>query len=494
MFLYVRMFLIMGITLYTSRIVLRELGVSDYGIYNLVGGFVAMLGFFNAAMSSATQRYLSFDIGKGDHVQLKKTFSTTLSIHIIIAAIGLLLAETIGLWYVNNKLNFPEDRMYAVNVVYQFSVFTFLLSIIQVPYNALIIARERMKIYAYVSILEAILKLLIVFFLVYFGSDKLITYAILTFCVTLLINVIYQVYCRREFQESKYHFHYDKQYFGELISYSGWNLFGNIAAIAKGQGVNIVLNLFFGTVVNAAYGITNQVLSAVNMFVSNFQLALNPQIIKSYSQGNIEQSQYLISQGSKFSFYLMLIIVSPIVLNVDFILETWLVNPPEHMTIFVQLCLLNILIDCLSGTLMTGAQATGKIKWYQIVVGTLVFLNLPISYLVLKLGYKPYSVYGVSIFISLITLQFRLYFLNNVMSFNIIKYFKEVILRVIILSIITLGLFVLLNNTQLMNQEIGDFILKSLIMIIFIVGSVLIIGLNKQERKLIFNFINKIRQ
>ena len=271
-------------------------------------------------------------------------------------------------------------------------------------------------------------------------------------------------------------------------------MFGNIAAIAKGQGVNLVLNLFFGTVVNAAYGITNQVLSAVNMFVSNFQLALNPQIIKSYSQGNIEQSQYLISQGSKFSFYLMLIIVSPIVLNVDFILETWLVNPPEHMTIFVQLCLLNILIDCLSGTLMTGAQATGKIKWYQIVVGTLVFLNLPISYLVLKLGYKPYSVYGVSIFISLITLQFRLYFLNNVMSFNIIKYFKEVILRVIILSIITLGLFVLLNNTQLMNQEIGDFILKSLIMIIFIVGSVLIIGLNKQERKLIFNFINKIRQ
>lgn len=494
MFLYFRMFLIMGITLYTSRIVLRELGVPDYGIYNLVGGFVTMLGFFNAAMSSATQRYLSFDIGKGDNVQLKKTFSATLSIHMLIAVIGLLLAETIGLWYVNNKLNFPEDRMYAVNVVYQFSVLTFLLSIIQVPYNALIIARERMKIYAYVSILEAILKLLIVFFLVYFGSDKLITYSILTFCVALVIRVIYQVYCRREFEESKYHFHYDKKYFRELISYSGWNLFGNIAAVAKGQGVNIVLNLFFGTVVNAAYGITNQVYSAVNMFVSNFQLALNPQIIKSYSQGNIEQSHYLISQGSKFSFYLMLIIVSPIVLNVNFILETWLVNPPEYTTVFVQLCLLNILIDCLSGTLMTGAQATGKIKWYQIVVGTLVFLNLPISYLVLKLGHKPYSVYGVSVFISIITLQFRLYFLNKVMGFNIIKYIKEVIFRVVFLSIITIGLFMLLYNSQLINQEIGDFILKSLIMIIFTMSCVLIIGLNKQERKLIFNLINKIRQ
>src|SRR5690606_24692323 len=220
-----------------------------------------------------------------------------------------------------------ENRMYAVNVVYQFSVLTFLLSIIQVPYNALIIARERMKIYAYVSVLEAILKLLIVFFLVYFGSDKLIIYAVLTFFVALLIRIIYQVYCRKEFEESKYHFHYDKQYFGELISYSGWNLFGNIAAVAKGQGVNIVLNLFFGTVVNAAYGITNQVFSAVNMFVSNFQLALNPQIIKSYSQGNIEQSHYLISQGAKFSFFLMLIIVTPILLNTDYILNFWLKTP-----------------------------------------------------------------------------------------------------------------------------------------------------------------------
>src|SRR5690606_19286013 len=344
MFLYIRMFLIMGITLYTSRIVLKELGVSDYGIYSLVGGFVAMLGFFNSAMSTATQRYLSFDLGKGDYNQLKKTFSVTLTIHIAIAILGLLLAETIGLWYVNYKMVFPVDRVFAVNVVYQFSILTFVLNIIQVPYNALIIARERMNIYAYVSILEAALKLAIVFLLV-FGTDKLILYAILTFVVALIIRLIYQVYCRRQFQESRYKFEYNKAYYKELISYSGWNLFGNIAAVAKCQGVNIVLNLFFGTVVNAAYGITNQVYSAVNMFVSNFQLALNPQIIKNYSQGNLEQSHYLILQGSKFSFYLMLIIVSPIILNVDFILEIWLVNPPEYTSVFVQLCLLNILID-----------------------------------------------------------------------------------------------------------------------------------------------------
>src|SRR5690606_18824182 len=203
----------------------------------------------------------------------------------------------------------------------------------------------------------------------------------------------------------------DKKYYKELISYSGWNLFGNIAAVSKNQGINIVLNLFFGTVVNAAYGVTNQVYAAVNMFVSNFQLALNPQIIQNYSQGNFKQSHYLISQGAKFSFFLMLIIVTPILLNTDYILNFWLKTPPEHTTIFVQLCLINVLIDCLSGSLMTGMQATGKIKWYQIIVGTLVFLNLPISYFVLKLGAKPYSVYYVSIFISIISLQFRLYFL-----------------------------------------------------------------------------------
>src|SRR5690554_3558665 len=313
LFLYFRMFLIMGITLYTSRVVLQQLGISDYGIYSLVGGIVTMVGFFNAAMSSATQRYLSVDIGKNDEIQLQKTFSATLTIHIGIGVMVLIIAETIGLWYINYKMIFPQDRLFAVNIVYQFSILTFLLNIIQVPYNALIIARERMNIYAYVSILEAGLKLAIVFLLV-LGTDKLILYAILTFVVALIIRLIYQVYCRRQFQESRYKFEYNKAYYKELISYSGWNLFGNIAAVAKGQGVNIVLNLFFGTVVNAAYGITNQVYSAVNMFVSNFQLALNPQIIKNYSQGNLEQSHYLILQGSKFSFYLLLIIVTPILL------------------------------------------------------------------------------------------------------------------------------------------------------------------------------------
>lgn len=490
-FLYLRMILIMGITLYTSRIILRELGVSDYGIYSLVAGFVALLGFFNSAMTSATQRYLSFDIGKGDFNQLNKTFSTTLTIHATIALIGLLLAETIGLWYVNTKMVFPPNKLYAVNVVYQFSIFTFLLNIIQVPYNALIIARERMKMFAYVSVLEAVLKLFIVFALVYVSSNKLIAYSILTFCVALLVRLTYQIYCRNQFKESKYKFQYDKKYFIELISYSGWNLFGNIAAVSKGQGVNIILNLFYGTVVNAAYGITNQVFSAVNMFVYNFQLALNPQIVKSYSQGNLKQSHYLISQGSKFSFYLLLIIVTPILLNTDFILHLWLKTPPQYTVLFVQLILINILIDCLSGSLMTGAQATGKIKWYQIIVGILVFLNLPISYIILKSGYEVHSIYIVSIVISLISLQFRLYFLYKAMDFNVKRYYIEVISKVLILSIISFLLIFAKRNYLTPDINLLEFVAESVAVDLILVTFIISIGLTKKERSHIKQLINR---
>ncbi|MDF2476028.1 MAG: hypothetical protein K0S24_1511 [Sphingobacterium sp.] len=494
LFLYIRMLLITGITLYTSRIVLKELGVSDYGIYNLVGGFVAMLGFFNSAMSSATQRYLSFDIGKGDMKQLRKTFSTTLTIHILIAIIGVVLAETLGLWYINTKMVFPFERLYAVNVVYQFSVLTFLLNIIQVPYNALIIARERMNMYAYVSILEAILRLSIVFFLVYFGTDKLIVYSILTFSLAFIIRMIYQIYCRKEFAESKYKFQYDKEYFKELISFSGWNLFGNIAFLAKGQGVNVILNLFYGTVVNAAYGITNQVFSAVNMFVSNFQLALNPQIVKNYSQGNLKQSHYLIVQGSKFSFFLMLIIIPPILLNTDYILHLWLANPPEYTMFFVQLCLINVLIDCLSGSLMIGAEASGKIKWYQIIVGTLVFMNLPISYLTLKLGGAAYNVFVISIAISLISLQFRLYFLKKVISFNIKEYYRKVLFRAVILGCLTMAIVYSFKTYFTYEMDFIIFIVESVIVISLLATLIIILGMTKSERVLLVKLVrNKLK-
>ncbi|MFV0165367.1 MATE family efflux transporter [Empedobacter falsenii] len=489
MFLYVRMFLIMGITLYTSRIVLEELGVSDYGIYNLVGGIVAMMGFFNGAMSSATQRYLAHDIGKGDFQQLQKTFSATLTVHFGIAILGLIIAETLGLWYVNYKMVFPIEKSYAVNVVYQFSILTFLLSIIQVPYNALIIARERMKVYAYMSILEAVLKLGTVFTLMLISTNKLIYYAGLTFVVSFIIRMLYQVYCRKQFKESKYHFVYDRLYFMELISYSGWSLFGNVASVAKGQGINLVLNLFFGTVVNAAYAITNQIVSAVNLFATNLQMAFNPQIIKNYSQGNLVQTQNLIFQGSKISFFLLLILIMPILLNTEYILVLWLNEVPEYTTLFVQLALIGVLIESLSGTLMTGAQATGKIKWYQIVIGTLIFLNLPISYIALKLGFNASITFIISIIISMLSLIFRLFFLKRILNFNIIKYIKKVIVKVLCVVGIMIAYYYFYTGYINNKQSIITFLIDSILITIFLVSIIYIIVLTKEEKSFLLTFI-----
>jgi len=487
------MLLVMGVSLFTSRIVLKELGVSDYGVYSLVGGIVAMFGFFNAAMSSATQRYLSFDIGKGDVAQLRKTFSAVLTIHAGIAVLVLILAESIGLWYVNYKMVFPPERSFAVNVVYQFSVAASLLAIIQVPYNALIIARERMNVYAYVSILEVSLKLIIVFLLMYFGSDKLITYAILTFGVSLIIRIIYQVYCRKQFVESHYRFEYDKAYYKELVAYSSWNLFGNIAAVARSQGNNVVLNLFFGVVANAAYGITVIVQGAISSFITNFQVAVNPQITKDFAKGELKSMEKLINQASKFSFLMALLLVSPVLLNLDFILKTWLVNPPQYAIEMISVCLLCLLVDTLSGPLMTGIQATGKIKTYQLVVGFLVFVNLPISYLFfrLKIADSPDLIYKVWLGISIISLFFRLYYIKKALSFNVSVFLKEVLAKVVLVAVFSL----ILNYTfDIIFKEKNLLIvgLETLIYLSLLVGFIYFLVLNNNEKQFVLQLKNKI--
>lgn len=493
LFLYFRMFLIMGVTLYTSRVVLQQLGVSDFGIYSLVGGIVAMLGFFNAAMSSATQRYLSFDIGKGDFDRLQKTFSATLTIHILIAVLALVLAETFGLWYINYKMVFPDDRLYAVNLVYQFSVLTFLLGIIQVPYNSLILARERMSVYAYVSIIEAILKLAIVFLLV-LGKDKLQLYAILTFLVAFIIRIIYQVYCRNKFEESKYKFEYDKVYFGELLSYSGWNLFGNFAAVAKGQGVNMVLNLFFGTIVNAAYGVTIQIQGAVQMFVSNFQMAVNPQIIKSFASGDIENMKKVVFTSSKFSFYLLVILICPFLIHVEQILSLWLGIVPASAAVFCQLALISLLIDAISGSLMIAVQATGKVKWYQIILGSFIFLNLPISYLILYRGGEDYYVFIVLIIITLLTLIFRLFFLKKILGYEPLDYFIKVLMPLLKVSVVLITCYFILNKYIIGYLNTTNFIVfffSVLLEMFFIIIVIWFVGINKEEREFFIEIVKK---
>lgn len=438
--LYFRMILTMLVSLYTSRVVLNVLGVSDYGTYNVVGGVVTMFGFFNSAMVSATQRFLSYELGRNDYVQLRKTFNATLIIHSVIAILIFILAETIGLWFVNTQLNLPEGRMEAAHWVYHFSVLSFMVSIIQVPFNSIIIARERMSVYAYMSILEVVLKLIIVFVLTWIAFDKLKLYGILLFTVSFIVASIYRIYCLKQFDETRFKLVKDRDLYKTLISYSGWNLFGNIAAVAKGQGVSIILNIFFGTVVNAAQGVANQVSAAVTSFVGNFQMASNPQIIKSYAAEDKAYMTNLVIRTSKFSFYLLFILTLPVMLEIEYILKLWLKLVPDYTAVFTILILINALIDTVSGPLMTSLQATGKIKVYQSVVGILLILILPISYLFFKLGFPPESTFFVCISIAIVAFVFRVLLTKRqIPEFSTRQFLQEILIRnipVILLSVL----------------------------------------------------------
>ncbi|WP_367278093.1 lipopolysaccharide biosynthesis protein [uncultured Algibacter sp.] len=483
----------MGVSLYTSRVVLIALGVEDYGIYSIVGGIVSMFAFFNMAMSSATQRYLAFDLGRNDIERLTKTFNAAVNIHIIIAVIVFILTETIGLWFVNYKLNVPVERMNAINWVYQFSIFTFLFGIIQVPYNALIIAHERMNIYAYMSIVEVLLKLLIVFLLLYINTDKLILYGFLIFVISVIIRSCYKLYCKRNFKESVYQYYFDKKLYKELITYSGWNMFGNIASIARGQGCNLLLNMFFGPIANAAYGITLTVQGAVLTFVGNFQTAMNPQIIKTYANGEINKTFNFMFKSAKFSFFAMLILVLPIIFNLDYILNLWLVKVPKFAYSFIFLSFIKILIDSISNPIMTGIQATGNIKWYQIIVGGLIFLNLPFSYLALFLTNRPEWVFLISIFISIVSFGARLKFLEKLMHLNIMVFLKKVLFPILIVITITLPIVLFLHKFIKLNETLFVFFINSSIIFFITILIIYGFGINKEERKWLKNIYNNLK-
>lgn len=491
LFLYIRMFLTMGVSLYTSRIVLHALGVESFGVYSVVGGIVTLFAFFNSAMSSATQRFLAIDIGKKDSESLNKTFNSVLVIHIVIALLVFLMAETVGLWFLNCKMNISVGKINQANIVYQFSILASMIGITQVPFNALIIAKERMSVFAVISVVEVLLKLLIVYLLYISPYDKLNTYAVLIFFVSLVISTIYKIYCLRNFNESSFRFYKDVTFYKTLISYSGWTFFGSLATVAKGQGINILLNLFFGTVVNAAYGITTQVQSAVYSFVTNFQMAVNPQIYKTYAQGNIEQMQKLMFQSSKFSYFLLFVLVCPIVFNIDFILVWWLKTPPQYTSAFIVLTLINLLIECISKPLITGAFATGKIKWYQIVVGGVLFLNFPISYLFFLLDKSPMSFLYVSIVLSLFAFFFRLSFLKKMIDLDIMGFTKKVIFPILIVSIVILGVLYGFNLFIGKSQKLIDLIFISLLIMFVNSFVVFLLGCNHSERMVVLGFVKR---
>lgn len=494
LFLYFRMILIMLVTLYTSRVVLAELGIKDYGIYNVVGGVVIMFSFLNNCMSSATQRFMTFALGKGDFDNLKKIFSAALNIHIAIALIIIILAETIGLWFVNNKLVIPDDRIIAANWVYQFSILTFCVNIIQVPYNAALIAHEKMNVYAYISILEALLKLGIVYLLVIVTMDKLIVYGILVFVVQLMIRAIYQFYCKKHYKESQFRLFWDKELYKQMSGFAGWNLFGSIAWLLRDQGLNIVLNLFFGPTINAARGIASQVSNAVMGFISNFQVALNPQITKNYAAGNIHDMERLAYLGIKFSFLLLFTLALPLCVNINYILQLWLVEVPDYAALFIILIMVDSLVGNLFGVpLMTSLSATGRIRNYQIVVSLIILCILPVGYVALKLGYDASSVFYISIVFTLISGFVRFLFCRKQIGYSFKKLTSNVLMPIIGVAVFSSPLPILMKRYYFTDHSIINFILLCTITVLITVGVSWLIGLQKNERKVLISAIkNKI--
>lgn len=487
MMLYFRMFFILFVGLLTSRIVLNTLGVEDYGLYNVVGGFVVMFTFLNGAMSTATQRFITFELARGDIQRQKVAFSTALIIHFSLAAIILILAETVGLWMIYNKLVIPEARFTAALWVYQLSIATCVINIISIPYNAVIIAHEKMSAFAYISILDVSFKLIIVYALTLSPWDNLILYALLLFVAQVINQLIYGLYCSRHFAETRFIRVFNKRLFLEMNNIAGWSLLGNMAGVGYTQGLNLLLNIFFGPNVNAARGIAVTVQGVVTGFVSNFQLALNPQITKSYAINKLERMQRLIFASSKFSFFLLLIIVLPIIIEAKLILMLWLKIVPEHSVWFLRLTLSIILIDALANPLMVSSQATGKVKVYQSVVGGTLLLIVPIAYVVLKLGSEPESVFIIHFFVAIVAQFFRLLIISKQLQMSMLVYFKKVIQPITVVSLFS-AIPSILIYLILPHSLINDLIFIAVTVLLTIL-MVAFVGLTKVEREMVVSKI-----
>lgn len=490
MFLYFRMLLVMGVSLFTVRIVLKVLGIEDYGIYNVVAGIVSMFGFLSGTMASASQRFFAFEIGKKDFVKLKQTFSMTVTIYAMLAILIIILAETVGLWFLNNKMTIPPDRMEAARWVYHFAIASFIVTIMAIPYNAAIIAKENMKIFAYISILEVILKLAIVYMLMLFDADKLKLYAVLMFIATLVIRFAYSLYCRRAYTEFKYSFYWDRDMFRTLVGFSGWNLFGAVAGVMNNQGINILLNVFFNPIVNAARGIAYQINTAVNQFVQNFMMAVRPQITKYYAENNMHEMQTLVFRSSKLSFFLLALLSMPLIIETPFILQLWLVEVPEYAVIFTRLILIVALIDSLSYPLMTAAQATGNIKKYQAIVGSVLMLNVPISCVFLKLGFSPEITLYIAIFVALACLVLRLVLLKTMIQFAVQMFLHHVCLRSSV-AVLAGGIIPLYVSNIIGNTTLFSFIGIVFTGLASLGVSMYFIGLSKNEKRFLTNKIHE---
>ena len=480
--LYFRTLLLLVIGVFTSRITLQALGIDNYGIVNVVSGFVVMFSLISAGLTSACQRFITFEIGKTDG-NIQAVFSSSVYIHLSIGFIIILIAETFGLYFVNYKLNLPSAQHYAIQWIFQCSVLQFLLSIVNIPYNAIIIANEKFNIFAYISILEGILKLVTVIILLYLPGEKLIIYALLGLTSSIIVRVTYQVYTHRKFREDvRLERKIDKSVIKKLFSFAGWSFIGNTATICSNQGVNIVLNIFVGVVVNAARGISVMIENIITNFVNNFTAALNPQITKAYANNKYEQMHDLVEMGVRTTFMLMLVIIIPVEFAAAQLLNIWFVTVPDYTVIFVRLTLIIAFISAMGAPFLTVVLATGKIRNYQLIVGLITFLNFPGSYILLKYGLSPISVYYLAIAIVCITFIIRLFFVKHHVGLEFWRYYKlstrKLIPTAIVSSIISYGIYHII-------LPIDNLFKLALFGVLSAVASCLVIygmGLNDSER------------
>ena len=491
--LYVRMLVLMLVGLYTSRVVLEALGEDDMGIYSVVGGVVAMFTIISGALNSAVSRFITFEMGKGEKAQLNKVYSTAVTIQLILGAIVVILAEPIGIWFINNEMTIDQARIPEAVMVLHFSLAAFVVNLMSVPQMASITAHEKMSAYAYIGILDAFLRLGTALLIMNSSGDRLVQYAALMMVTVILVRIAYGVYCRRNFEECRYRPVFDRPLIREMFSFAGWNFVGVASGVLRDQGGNILVNLFSGaagTAVNAARGMAVQLNGAVQGFVTNFMTAVNPQITKSYAAGEYSYMFTLVRKSSRMSFYLLLMLVMPLILNTEVVLGVWLKDVPAHTTLFVQLFLIFALSESLSNPMITAMLATGRIRNYQLVVGGIQLLNIPISYICLKMGAIPEVTVMVAIGLSQICLWARLIMLSRATGFPIGEFVSKVYVKSLLVVLpcaaVVPVLFELVKPTGLWGA-----VYSAVISVVWTGAVIYMIGMDTSERNMVKGLLKK---
>ncbi|WP_278683084.1 lipopolysaccharide biosynthesis protein [Paraclostridium bifermentans] len=486
--LYFRMFLLIFVQLYTVPIILKTLGVEDYGIYNVVGGVVTMFSFIGTSLASGSQRFIAFEIGRKDQKGLKKVFDTTVSIYIILSVISLLILEIGGYWFLNTQMTIPDNRIYAANWVFQLSIISFIINLISIPYNATVIAHERMSIFAYISIFEYFLKFISAISLKYIPFDYLIVYSVLICVIAVLIRVIYQIYCYNNFEECRnFKFKWDSYKGKELLTYSGWNMIGAVALISRQQGLNIIINVFFGPLLNAAHSIGQQINGVLSQFINNIYMATRPQITKLYAKNEIDEMWSLVFRSSKLAFYLLMILSIPLLIELDKILYLWLHNVPQLTSSIGRLLIISILIETLANQIIGAFQAANRIKKYQVYSSTIILLNIPISYICLYFYPEyPLTPYYISVFLSIFYVFSIIVNAHKELNMDITKYFKEIIFNIVIVYVFTFSSVYIL--IRLLPPSLYRIIITCFMTVISSIIIIWTIGFDNNEKK----YINKL--